>query len=49
VNEDEMGMKCSTIGEKRIAYRILVGTPEAKRPLGKPIRTWADIIKMDFR
>jgi hypothetical protein len=36
-------------GEKRTAYRILVGKPEGKRPLGRPGSTWEDNIKMDFR
>jgi hypothetical protein len=36
-------------GEKRNAYRILVGKPEGKRPLGRPKRRWEDNIKMDFR
>jgi hypothetical protein len=36
------------IGEKRNAYRILVGKPEGKRPLGKPRCKWADDIKMDL-
>jgi hypothetical protein len=31
------------------AYRILVGKPEGKRPLGRPRRRWADDIKMDLR
>jgi hypothetical protein len=35
--------------EKRSAYRILVGKPEGKRPLGRPRRSWVDNIKMDFR
>jgi hypothetical protein len=30
------------------AYRILVGKPEGKRPLGRPRRRWVDNIKMDF-
>jgi hypothetical protein len=34
--------------EKRNAYRILVGKPEGKRPLGGPSRRWADNIKMDL-
>jgi hypothetical protein len=34
------------IGEKRNAYRILVGKPEGKRPLGRPRRKWVDNIKM---
>jgi hypothetical protein len=35
--------------EKRNAYRILVGKPEGKRPLGIPRRRWVDNIKMDLR
>jgi hypothetical protein len=37
------------MGETRNAYRILVGKPEGKRPLGRPRRRWEDNIKMDFR
>jgi hypothetical protein len=37
------------MGEKRNAYRILVGNPELKKPLGRPIRRWVDNIKMDLR
>jgi hypothetical protein len=37
------------IGEKRHAYRILVGKPEGKRPLGRPRRRWEDNIRIDFR
>jgi hypothetical protein len=35
--------------EKRNAYRILVGKPEGKRPLGRPRHRWVDNIKMDLR
>jgi hypothetical protein len=37
------------MGDKRNAYRILVGNPEGKRPLGRPRRRWVDNIKIDFR
>jgi CRISPR/Cas system-associated exonuclease Cas4 (RecB family) len=37
------------MGEKRNAYRILVGTPEGKRPLERPRRRWVDNIKMNLR
>jgi hypothetical protein len=39
---------CSTNGERN-EYRILVGNPEGKRPLGRPRRRWVDNIKMDLR
>jgi hypothetical protein len=35
--------------EKRNAYRIFVGKPEGKNPLGRPRRRWVDNIKMDLR
>jgi hypothetical protein len=34
------------MGEKRNAYRLLVGKPEGKRPLGRPRRRWVDNIRM---
>jgi hypothetical protein len=37
------------MGAKRNAYRILVGNPEGKRPLGRPRHRWVDNIKMDLR
>jgi hypothetical protein len=44
-----MGRACSASGGKRNAYRILVGKPEGKRPLGRPKRRWEDTIRMDLR
>jgi hypothetical protein len=37
------------MGETRNAYRILVGKPEEKRPLGRPRRRWVDNIMIDLR
>jgi hypothetical protein len=36
-------------GDKWNAYRILMGKPEGKIPLGRPRRRWVDNIKMDLR
>jgi hypothetical protein len=36
------------IGEKRNAYRLLVGKPEGKRSLARPRRRWVDNIRMDL-
>jgi hypothetical protein len=37
------------MGEKRNAYRLLVGMPDGKRPLGRPRHRWMDNIWMDLR
>jgi hypothetical protein len=46
-------MRCAghvvQMGEKRNAYRLLVGSPEGKRPLERPRCRWVDNIKMDLR
>jgi hypothetical protein len=46
-----VGWTCGTHGggEGRSVYRVLVGRPEDKRPLGRPRRRWDDNIKMDLR
>jgi hypothetical protein len=36
-------------GEKRNAYRVFVGKPKGKRPLGRLTHRWEDTIKMDLR
>jgi hypothetical protein len=47
--QGEMGRAYITNWEKMNAYRILVGMPEGKRPLGRPRRRWVNNIKMDIR
>jgi hypothetical protein len=37
------------MGEERGVYRVLVGIPEGKRPLGRPRRRWEDNIRMDLQ
>jgi len=37
------------MGEKRGAYKVLVGKPEGNRPLGRPRYRWEDNIKMDIQ
>jgi hypothetical protein len=36
------------MGEKRNPYRLLVGKPKERRPLGRPRRRWVDNIRMDL-
>jgi len=37
------------MGERRVVYRVLVGKPEGKRPLGRPRYGWEEKIKMDLQ
>jgi hypothetical protein len=37
------------MGEERKVYKVLMGKPEGKRPLGRPRRRWEDGIRMDLR
>jgi hypothetical protein len=37
------------MGEEREAYRVLVGKPEGRRPLGRPRRRWLDNIRIDLQ
>ena len=39
----------ASMGEERGVYRVLVGKPEGKRPLGRPRRRWVDNIRMDLQ
>ena len=49
VEKNEMGGTCSICGKRRGLYRVLVGTPEGKGPLGRPRLRWEDNIKMDVQ
>jgi hypothetical protein len=44
-----MGGVCGTFWGRRGVYRVLVGKPEGKRPLGRPRRRWKNNIKMDLQ
>jgi hypothetical protein len=44
-----MGGACRTYGERRGEFRVLVGKPEEKKPLGRHRRRWEDNIKMDIQ
>jgi len=37
------------MGEETVVYRVLVGKPEGRRPLGRPRRRWVDNIRMDIK
>jgi len=40
---------CVSMGEERGVYRVLVGKPEGRRPLGRPRRRWVDNIRVDLQ
>ena len=42
-------MSTRSVGEGTGVYRVLVGKPEGKRPLGRPRRRWEDNIRMDLQ
>jgi len=44
-----VGEACSAYRERRGVYRVLVGKPKVKRPLGRPRIRWEDNIKMDLQ
>jgi hypothetical protein len=47
IEKNEMGGHVARMRKRRVMYRLLVGKPEGKRPLGRPRRRWKDNIKMD--
>jgi hypothetical protein len=48
IEKNEMGGACSAVGEERGVYRVLVGKPEGKEPLGRTRRRWEDNIRLDL-
>jgi hypothetical protein len=44
-----MGGTCSADGEDRGVYRVLVGKPDGKKPLGRPGRRWKNNIRIDLQ
>ena len=42
-------MHVARMGERRVVYRVLVGNPEGKRPLGRPRPRWEVNIKIDLQ
>jgi hypothetical protein len=48
IKKNQRGGACSTYGDTRGAYRVLVGRPEGKRPLGRPRRGLDYNIKIDL-
>ena len=49
IEKNEWAEHAAHMGESRSVYRIMVGKPEGKRPLGRPRRRWEDNIKMDLQ
>jgi hypothetical protein len=49
IEKNEMGWVLARMGEERVLYKVSVGKPEGRRPLGKPRRRWVDNIRMISR
>jgi hypothetical protein len=49
IEKNEISGACSTDGVERGVYKVLVGKPKGKRPLGRRRRRWEDNIKMDIQ
>ena len=49
IEKNEMGCSCGANGLEEGVYRVLVGKPEGRRPLGRPRRRWLDNIRMDLQ
>ena len=49
IEKNEMGWVCGAYGWTEEEYRVLVGKPEGKRPLGRPRRRWVYNIRMNLQ
>jgi len=49
IEKNEMGRACGAYGGGEGTYRVLMGKPEGKRPLGRPRHSWVDNIRMDLQ
>jgi len=49
IEKNETGGTCSTYGERRVVYRVLVRKPEGKRSLGRLRSRWRKILRWIFR
>jgi len=49
MEKNGMGWACGAYGREKGVYRVLVGKPEGRRPLGRPRRRWVDTIRMDLQ
>ena len=49
IEMNEMGWACGAYGCGEGVYRVLVGKPAGRRPLGRPRRRWVDNIRMDLQ
>ena len=49
IEKNEMGWACGAYGWEEGVYRVLVGKPEGRTPLGRPRRRWVDNIRMDLQ
>ena len=47
--ENTPKLSSARMGEERAVYRVLVGKPEGKRPLGRPRRRWVDNVRIDLQ
>jgi hypothetical protein len=49
IKKNEIGVACGTYGDRRAAYRVLVGRSEGKRPCGRPRCRWEEHTKVGLK